>query len=68
MPHISNRRYNGNIPKITDCRGERYIADIDRRTAVCYKWFDFVSDTGEIILDIDSHADGKSLFSPTVFQ
>ena len=19
MPHISNRRYNGNIPKITDC-------------------------------------------------
>lgn len=59
MPHISNRRYNGNIPKITDCRGERYIADIDRRTAVCYKWFDFVSDTGEIILDIDSHADGK---------
>lgn len=67
MPHISNSRYGGKIPMITDRGGERFIANIDRRTTVSYKWFGFESNEGDIILDVDSRARGKiSVFADGV--
>ena len=62
MPHISNSRYGGKIPMITDRGGERFIADIDRRTTVSYKRFGFESNEGNILLDVDSRARGKISF------
>ena len=59
MPRVSNRQYKKPIPTVTHKNGERYIANIDGRTTITYKWFDFEKQNGTLELDIDSNADGE---------
>ena len=47
------------MQKITHKNGERYIANIDGKTTITYKWFDFDNQTGTLELDMDSNADGE---------
>lgn len=57
MPRVSNKKYKKPIPMVTHKNGERYIANIDGKTTIVYKWFDFENDNGTLELDIDSNAD-----------
>ncbi len=59
MPRVSNRKYNKPIPMVTHKNGERYIANIDGKTVITYKWFDFEKRNGVLELDVDSNADGE---------
>ena len=59
MPRVSNKKYKKSIPMVTHKNGERYIANIDGKTTIVYKWFDFENDNGTLELDIDSNADGE---------
>ena len=44
---------------VTHKNGERYIANINGKTTITYKWFDFENQNGTLELDIDSNADGE---------
>lgn len=61
MPHISNQECKKQIPMVTHSDNERFIANIDSKTSVTYKWFDFTKNQGIISLDIDSKASGEIL-------
>lgn len=60
MPRVSNKQYKKRpIPMVIHKQGERYITNIDSKTTVTYKWFDFENDKGTISLDVDSNANGE---------
>ena len=59
MPHLSNQKSKKSIPMVTHKNGERYIANIDGKTTITYKWFDFENQNGTIELNVDSNADGE---------
>ena len=59
MPRVSNKQCKKPIPMVTHKNGERYIANIDGKTTITYKWFDFENKNGTLELDIDSNADGQ---------
>ena len=59
MPRVSNRQCKKPIPMVTHKSDERYIANIDGKTTITYKWFDFENQNGTLELDIDSNADGE---------
>ena len=59
MPRVSNKQCKKPIPMVTHKSDERYIANIDGKTTITYKWFDFENQTGTLELDIDSNADGE---------
>ena len=59
MPRVSNKKYNKPIPMVTHKNNERFIANIDGKTSITYKWFNFEKEKGIINLDIDSKADGE---------
>jgi len=59
MPRVSNKQCKKQIPMVTHKNDERYIANIDGKTTITYKWFDFENQKGTLELDIDSNADGK---------
>ena len=44
---------------VTCENNERFIANIDGKTTITYKWFDFENRNGTLELDIDSKADGE---------
>lgn len=61
MPHLSNRKSKKPIPVVTHRGNERFISNIDSKTTITYKWFDFVKSDGEICFDIDSSAQGEMI-------
>lgn len=58
MPRVSNMQYKIPIPMVTHKNGERYIANIDSKTTIIYKWFNFNTPKGEILLDLESDFNG----------
>lgn len=62
MPHLSNQKCKKPIPMVTHRGNERFISNIDCKTTVTYKWFDFIKTVGEISLNIDTRAKGEILF------
>ena len=46
---------------VTHKGNERFISNIDNKTTITYKWFDFIKGDGEIGFDIDSNAQGKMI-------
>ena len=44
---------------VTHKNNERYIANIDAKTTITYKWFDFENQNVTLELDMDSNADGE---------
>lgn len=61
MPHISNQKCKKPIPMVTHKKGKRFIGNIDNKTSVTYKYFEFEKGSGKIILDIASRAQGVIL-------
>ena len=61
MPHLSNQKSKKIIPMVTHRGNERFISNIDSKTIITYKWFDFVKSDGEICFDIDSSAQGEMI-------
>ena len=61
MPHLSNQKSKKSIPMVTHKGNERFISNIDNKTTITYKWFDFIKGDGEIGFDIDSNAQGELL-------
>ncbi len=59
MPKISNKKYDKPIPMVMQKGDESLVANIDNKTVVAFKWFDFEKNLGTINLDIDSNADGE---------
>ena len=59
MPRVSNKQCKKPIPMVTHKSDERYIANINGKTTITYKWFDFENQNGTLELDIDSNADGE---------
>ncbi|MGN0533620.1 MAG: family 43 glycosylhydrolase [Eubacterium sp.] len=64
MPHISNQKCKKPIPMVTHRDNERFITNIDSKSTVTYKWFDFTKAVGKISLDIGSKSQGEiSIFA-----
>jgi arabinoxylan arabinofuranohydrolase len=61
MPHLSNRKSKKPIPVVTHRGNERFISNIDSKTTITYKWFDFIKADGEICFDIDSGSQGEMI-------
>lgn len=61
MPHLSNQKSKKIIPMVTHRGNERFISNIDSKTTITYKWFDFIKADGEICFDIDSGAQGEMI-------
>lgn len=61
MPHLSNQKSKKIIPMVTHKGNERFISNIDSKTTITYKWFDFIKADGEICFDIDSGAQGEMI-------
>ena len=61
MPHLSNQKSKKIIPMVTHKGNERFISNIDIKTTITYKWFDFIMADGEISFDIDSGAQGEMI-------
>lgn len=61
MPHLSNQKSKKSIPMVTHKGNERFISNIDNKTTITYKWFDFIKGDGEIGFDIDSNAQGEMI-------
>lgn len=61
MPHLSNQKSKKIIPMVTHKGNERFISNIDSKTTITYKWFDFIKADGEIGFDIDSSAQGEMI-------
>ena len=59
MPRVSNKQCKKPIPMVTHKNGERFIANIDAKTTITYKWFDFENQNGTLELDMDSNANGE---------
>ena len=55
MPRVSNKKYKKKIPMVK----ANYITNIDNKTIVGYRYFDFVNDRGSIDLDINNKGFGS---------
>lgn len=64
MPHLSNQKCKKPIPMVTHRGNERLIANIDSKTTITYKYFDFENQEGKISFDIGSKSQGEiSIFA-----
>lgn len=58
MPRVSNAKCKTPIPMVTHKNNERYITNVDGKTTVAYKWFDFDKQKGKIAVELESYTTG----------
>lgn len=59
MPHIANRQWKRRIPRVTHEGECRYVADLDSRCVVGYKWFGFAGTEASLSVAIRGTGQGS---------